>query len=247
MVRRKQRDSPACPRCGVPETAPHVWACQHHSAVAVWETSVSQLQRWMKDNEAYPPLQEYIFSSLMRWKKGSDLRAPTFPTDIPAFPSLQDAHKVQSALGWSSFLEGRLSIHFAETQQLWFRHLKTQYSGRRWVSQLILKLFGIAWDQWEHRNGIANKPLDSARHQHSTRLVLEMLALGPRSLTGPSLSSFQEGYKILRKPAVIQEAWLASIEAALARKQAELNKRRESSAAERRCMASWLQLGSHPA
>ena len=32
MVRRKQRDSPACPRCGVPETAPHVWACQHHSA-----------------------------------------------------------------------------------------------------------------------------------------------------------------------------------------------------------------------
>ena len=92
----------------------------------------------------------------------------TFPTDIPAFPSLQDAHKVQSALGWSSFLEGRLSI-------------------------------------------------------------------------------FKEGYKILRKPAVLQEAWLASIEAALARKQAELNKRRESSAAERRCMASWLQLGSHPA
>ena len=74
-----------------------------------------------------------------------------------------------------------------------------------------------------------------------------MLALGPRSLTGPSLSSFQEGYKILRKPAVLQEAWLASVEAALARKQAELNKRRESSAAERRCMAFWLQLGGHPA
>ena len=69
-----------------------------------------------------------------------------------------------------------------------------------------------------------------------------MLALGPRTLTGSSLSSFLEGYKILHKPAILQEAWLASIEAALARKQTEINKRREASAAERRCMASWLQL-----
>ena len=165
----------------------------------------------MQDNEAYPPLQDYIFSSLMRWKKGLDLRPPTFPTDLPTFPSLLDAHQVQSVLGCSSFIEGRLYIHFAKTQQLWFRHLQKQYSGRRWGSQLILKLFGIAWDQWEHRNGIANKPLDSARHQRSTWLVLEMLVLGPRTLTGSSLSSFQEGYKILRKPAILQEAWLASV------------------------------------
>ena len=95
----------------------------------------------------------------MHWKKGLDLRPPTFPTDLPSFPTLLDAHQVQSVLGWSSFIEGRLSIHFAEIQQLWFRHLQKQYSGHRWVSQLILKLFGIVCDQW---NGIANKLLDSA-------------------------------------------------------------------------------------
>ena len=86
----------------------------------------------------------------MRWKKGADLRPPTFPTDIPTFPSLKEAHKVQSILGWSSFIEGRLSAHFAATQDQWFQHLKKQYSGKRWISQLILKLIGVAWDQWEH-------------------------------------------------------------------------------------------------
>ena len=121
------------------------------------------------------------------------------------------------------------------------KHLKKKNSGKRWISQLILKLLGVAWDQWEHRNGIANKPLDSARHQRSTRLVLETLAVGPRSLTGSSLVSFNEGYKILRKPAVLQEAWLASIKAALARKKAEIARLRESTLAERRCLTSWLQ------
>ena len=195
----------------------------------------------MQDHDAYPPLQEYIFTTLMQWKKGADLRPPTFPTDIPTFPSLQDAHTVQSALGWSAFLEGRISLHFAETQDQWFRYLKKRNTGRRWVSQLILKLIGVAWDQWEHRNGVAHRNLDCARHQRSSRLVREALALGPRILTGASLQSFNEGHKILRKPAVLQEAWLASTEAALNRKQAELDKLRESSTRQRRCLSTWLR------
>ena len=143
-------------------------------------------------------------------------------------------------MGWSAFIEGCLSLHFAATQEQWFCYLKKQYSGRRWVTQLIQKLVGLAWDQWEHWNGVAHRELDCARHQRSSCLVCEALAMGPRILTGSSLQSFNEGYKILCKPVVLQEAWLASIEAALNQKQVKLEKLRKSSTCQQRCMSAWL-------
>ena len=27
-------------------------------------------------------------------------------------------------------------------------------TGKRWLSQLILKLWEVSWDMWEHRNGV---------------------------------------------------------------------------------------------
>ena len=31
-------------------------------------------------------------------------------------------------------------------------------SSRRWTSTLIEKIFEVAWDQWEHRNGVLHDP-----------------------------------------------------------------------------------------
>ena len=168
------------------------------------------------------------------------MSSPTFSPAFPCLPQLSFGFYAQESIGWSSFLEGRLSHLWAAVQQAWYQYLKKRNTGLRWVSQLILKLLNIAWDQWEHRNGIRNQDFHNARHQFTSRLVADKVALGPRGLSGNSLRLFNLGPRLLCQPSHKQEAWLANVQAARRRLEAKHALAEASLRSERSLMRRWL-------
>ena len=160
--------------------------------------------------------------------------------EFPKIPQLRQAFFVQETIGWSSFIEGRINFLWAEVQLAWYRYLKQRNTGQQWASQLIQKLLNIAWDQWEHRNGINNLHLDNAHHQYTSRLVSDEIALGLCGLSGNSKRMFLLGPSMLRQSSRKQESWLANIQAARRRLKAKQELAEASFQKERRIMQQWL-------
>ena len=63
----------------------------------------------------------------------------------------------QDRIGWHHFLEGSLSPLWQQVQHDYLLFIGSRRSSLRWVSALICKLWDVAWDQWEHRNGILHE------------------------------------------------------------------------------------------
>jgi hypothetical protein len=68
MVRWKQRDSPACPRCGELEDATHVWRCHGADADRVWMRSLDNLKDWMASQDTDPDLADLLLDMLHSWR-----------------------------------------------------------------------------------------------------------------------------------------------------------------------------------
>jgi hypothetical protein len=63
----------------------------------------------------------------------------------------------QTTIGWRRFFEGWISHEWTKAQQAHYTSIKSLCTGKRWAVALIKKLWDIAWDLWEHRNGILHE------------------------------------------------------------------------------------------
>jgi hypothetical protein len=70
------------------------------------------------------------------------------------FPGVLKALLSQDEIGWTPFFEGCVSNKWTVAQEQYYKQLASQRTGRRWVVELIQKFFDVAWDLWEHHNGI---------------------------------------------------------------------------------------------
>jgi hypothetical protein len=143
----KEKDNPACPRCGRFEDATHVWLCQGEGASEVWDQSLERLKNWLQDSKMDPDLQEVILNYLNGWRYGTT-------DDLPIPYGLNQLIDQQNAIGWKSFLEGWTGSEWEATQQAHYNLIRSRKSGKRWVISLIKKMWEVAWDLWEHRNSI---------------------------------------------------------------------------------------------
>ena len=62
--------------------------------------------------------------------------------------------QAQQLVGWRRFFEGWLVQAWSRHQQQYYDTNKSLRTGRGWTTAIIQKLWNIAWDMWEHRNGI---------------------------------------------------------------------------------------------
>jgi hypothetical protein len=69
MQRRKERPSPACPRCGAPENVEHIWLCKHNTA-ELWKKALDNLRQWLADHGTHPEVQQTIIGGLRGWLSG---------------------------------------------------------------------------------------------------------------------------------------------------------------------------------
>jgi hypothetical protein len=72
---------------------------------------------------------------------------------------------LQSHIGWGACFEGCLGKEWRIAQEQHYKSIKFHYSGRLWITALITKLWQVAWDLWEHRNGI--------EHEHNSNQQIQ--------------------------------------------------------------------------
>ena len=157
MKLRKHSTEDTCPTClaqptpvTVCETVGHLYKCP--SASAVWKEKLEAFDESLATLGTEPGVRVAIVENLQAWR-----------TDSPA-PVRTDstAHALvvaQNHLGWHAAFEGRFAIGWAEAQERHYRATpsKPYHNGRRWLSQVIKKLFEISWDLWTHRNNELHK------------------------------------------------------------------------------------------
>jgi hypothetical protein len=139
MLRWKEWDHDKCPRCGLPEDSKHVWKCANTQVVDLWDKAISLFQTWLEKVDTHPDLQAFIISIL------ASRRTNTNPAIGP--PSqLQELVRSPEFIGWDRFFEGFVSIEWREIQHQYYIFLKSRRTGRRWVVELLKKLWDVSWD-----------------------------------------------------------------------------------------------------
>jgi hypothetical protein len=100
-------------------------------------------------------LAQIICERLSAW------RSDTVPT-LKATPHSQlvKVLELQDAMGWQSFFEGAPALGWSGYMDLYYNSIWSNRNGHRWLSSFIEKLWNIAWDLWERRNGVAHYKTD---------------------------------------------------------------------------------------
>ncbi len=210
MKRWKQRQDSACPRCGEMEDAANVWTCHGAGADDLWESSVEALEGWLNRMHTDPDIQHCILSYLRSWRYNTE-------------PNIQNHFLLtrvlgsQNTIGWTRFLEGWISHEWTKAQQAYYTSIKSLRTGKRWAIALIKKLWDIAWDLWEHRNGILHEScnvvsqnelhiLDRKIKDVFGRLQSIVLSANDKHLISLNLP------RLLKKDSIYKEMWLANAE-----------------------------------
>ena len=68
----------------------------------------------------------------------------------------------QHQIGWRPFFGGFHSHKWGEIQHQHYVEIGSMKNGKRWHVQLAKKMMEIAWDMWEHRNGIKHSDESAA-------------------------------------------------------------------------------------
>jgi hypothetical protein len=133
-----------CPRCQSHKNPSHVLLCPDPRAKTVWNTTLAKLGSWMLQKNSSPDLCNAILQLLREWHSGRPIAPPSWNC------SFKKALHAQNAIGWYPFLMGHISNYWSDAQQAYYTKLALDNTGKQWVKQLILQLFNISWDMWDH-------------------------------------------------------------------------------------------------
>lgn len=235
MHRWKKRESAKCPRCDQDEDAEHVWICQGSGANEVWDQSISNLREWLKEQKTNPILTEALCTGLSAWRY-------TRPSDRDRMSApIQGLMEDQDRIGWKALLEGTPMRGWREQQQAFLTSKGSRRTGLRWVIALIQKLWDVAWDQWQHRNGILHDKDSEVLQAVTNRQIKEQIELGSTTLTQEGKALFRTSIrKIWTFPDAMKKGWLVRIEASRKRFQARKEAQEATYSRERGTMAEWL-------
>jgi hypothetical protein len=140
---------------------------------------------------------------------------------------------------------GHVANQWHAVQQAYYTSLGLDNTGRQWVRQLILQLFNISWDMWEHRNGIKYKTVTPAKIRElrmlNNRVKMEF-DLGPRQLLPRDKRWFTHSIHTLTTTytTVQKVQWLASVANARMRWTCRQDLHRASTDTSRRLLRNWL-------
>jgi len=213
MQQWKFRTTAQCPRCHNPlENKSHILKCPAPAASALWITSISHLKQWLREQMTHPALVTDLINGLQQWYEDDNRQRQPLPT----------WQQEQRDIGWESAFGGWLSLQWRSEQEQYWSQICSQKSSKRWMSELIRKLWDIAWDMWEHRNEVLH-------HDPENRMsILESVvndkiwhfyAIGTASLPCNAMGFLALPLEEqLLKPLTTKTLWVESIEAAILRK-----------------------------
>ena len=151
MQRWNKHVTSSCPRCNFPvEDVDHVLKCQAVGEVDKWKESICNVQAWLESNSSCPDLAKLVINVLTSFKLNKSIEIH----ENVIFDAAHKVYNAQSKIGWRLFLDGILSVEWAEAQQTYLTWIGSRRSGKKWVAGLILHLWNVQWDAWMHRNEV---------------------------------------------------------------------------------------------
>ncbi len=104
MKRWREWDQDSCPRCGMPEDAPHVWRCKGGGTAELWNKAVEDLTNTLRQLETDPTLQHIITLYLHSWWSGEQFHMKLLGPFTNCFRSNSklDGIDFLKAGGWKS-------------------------------------------------------------------------------------------------------------------------------------------------
>jgi hypothetical protein len=129
----------------------------------IWDKALQDLEHWLNAKQTDPDLQHLLLIHLRGWQENQ----PTHSSHPFAFNELL---RSQANIGWNRFFEGWLAKEWLVLQQAYYTSIRSHRSGKCRTVALITKLWNIAWDMWEHRNGILHNK-DNAATEREKRAI----------------------------------------------------------------------------
>jgi hypothetical protein len=145
----------------------------------------------------------------------------------------------QKECGWVNFFEGLILREWQLAMQLHLRWMRSQKSSKRWVAALIRKMWQVAWDLWEHRNGYLHDREDNLLSIQVNNSIIIQFDLGYKKLDRATQALFSGGlHSILAKPFEIRQQWVRRVQSA---RDMESTQTTRAYIGKRRIMAKWLR------
>ena len=151
MFRWKKQPTSCCPRCNMDdEGAAHILRCSHPDALNLWNTAIKDLEPWLTALPTSTAMAAGICAKLRQWHSPY----PFVPVNSSLPADLRPLFCDQDNFGWDCFIYGFWSDQWSAVQQAYLLSLQSKLTVKRWSSAIILKLWQIAWDMWDHRNAM---------------------------------------------------------------------------------------------
>jgi hypothetical protein len=194
----------------------------------------------MEEAQTDPEIRTAIETRLSQW---SD-KLPLLPIQTNSV-GLQDAIQSQDAIGWwDNFFEGCIAKDWEQAQDAYYKWCRSRKSARRWTTALIQKLWNVAWDLWEHRNGIVHAAENAEIIHGMAEIDIEICAQfqqGPHGLQQRDHGLFTGPVNgILAASIVYRQRWLQKVQTARARAS---RRQAETYSGERQALLALLQGG----
>jgi hypothetical protein len=143
------------------------WLCQEPDVYFVWALLMYSLRDWLESVHTANNISFWIIKRLTEWFSNEP-----FLLAYTDMPGLLLVILAQDQIGWLAFFEGCIAVEWSGVQEahyLWLGHRNT---GKRWATSLIVKLWEIAWDLWDHRNQIKNNLVTAQDLAHRDSILL---------------------------------------------------------------------------
>ena len=210
----KQRVIDNCPRCGSNnETTTHILQCPCKSAQEVWDQSLLTLEEWLKYKKTCPDLRRLLMLILDKWRKGVSV------VDLVDYEweCCEGVFASQQAIGWRQLMGGCFSLEWAMAQDAYLKWLGVRKTGKRWLVELIKKMWEISWDVWQDRNETLHRTPMAADLSGAASLdkaIMVECQLGNEGLPQAVKDIFPKDMKkLLKAPLVQRKSWLVLVRA----------------------------------
>jgi len=231
MQRWKFRTSAQCPRCQeTTEDKTHIMTCPDPNARETWKKSLRAIEMWLKDEQTDKTIREQLLVHLTNWNT----------TNTP--PTNHDSTNDPSAESGKQYIwDGWLQREWRDRQDQIWKQMRSRKSSKRWTSELIKKLWNVAWDMWDQRNEALHESSlnrEQILEKDTNDQIKQIYAVGIGQLARTDFALMKNPIEHqLQLPLQTKRQWVASIEAALQRKQLHEH---GTMLAEQRLMAAWV-------
>ena len=205
-----------CPNCGfTPERTTHLYVCRNPHRTAVYQSSVSSLHTWLTLQQTDAELISIIIKYLRH--RGRQ----TMLSFCSVFSRYRKLAYSQDCLGFSNFIEGRVTSQFRYLRQWDISRRSLRKHAGHWVKGLILQLLQIVHRQWTYRNGSIHIKLRDGmtekQHLQLMRRCEELLWTDPTTLLEDDRVLLEMDFEGLGLgEAEDRHLWVSEMEAALA-------------------------------